>query len=242
MERVKKQKEWYERWWGSLIIISSTIVLIFFFALVHEYVTIIDGQRTAQLYRSLEQLGVLDLNSSEQEVYTAEKLTDDDPILGSVIAPVTIIEFGDFQCPFCKRVAPTVQQIAADYADSVSIQFRDFPLEQAHPQAVNAALAAACAHEQGAFWGYHDRLYETQSDFSDTHYISLARDLALNTEQFLNCYETEKYRSEVLQDFEEGRALGVTGTPTFFINGSKVSGVISYEQFAQIIEELSTQN
>lgn len=242
MGRSEIQKKWYMRWWGSVILFLGAGVLIFFFALLYEYVTIIQNQRTAQLYQSLKQFGVYNpISTTEQQIYTSHTLTEDDPVLGNQDASVVIIEFGDFQCPFCKRVAPVVKEIARDYADTVAIQFRDFPIEQAHPEAVNASLAAECAHEQGGFWEYHDRLYDTQNVFSQSHYFDIARELGLNMDMFSRCYDSQKYKNEILQDFEEGRALGVTGTPTFFINGSKLSGVLSYDQFVQIIEGLSTK-
>ncbi|MBI4021365.1 MAG: thioredoxin domain-containing protein [Candidatus Aenigmarchaeota archaeon] len=153
-------------------------------------------------------------------------LEDDDPVDGNPEAPVTIIEFSDFQCPFCGRfyleTLPGIQNYIAD--GRVRIIYRDFPLSF-HPEAQPAAEAAECAKEQGKFWEFHDKVFENQGAISKSAYIQWAGELGMNVQQFTSCVETGKYRSEVQADFNAGSAAGVSGTPTFFVGPSGGQGV-----------------
>ena len=163
---------------------------------------------------------------------------DDGPVLGNKNAPVTIVEFSDFQCPYCGRFfTQTLPSIKKDYIDTgkVKLVFRDFPLSF-HPNAEPAAEAAECANEQGKYWEYHDKLFENQDSLSSELYIKLAGDLGLDVDKFKTCIETSKYKQEVEDDFNYGQSVGVSGTPTFFINGIKLVGAQPYEAFKQIID------
>lgn len=169
-----------------------------------------------------------------------KELIDDDPWFGTRDSKVIIVEFSDFQCPFCARAAPTVNQIKETYGERVLFVYRDFPLNSIHPKALKAAEAAQCAFEQEKFWEYHDVLFEKQQEWS-VHGISkfkeYASDLGLETESFNNCLDSGKYSDEVLDDLDSGREVAVTGTPTFFINGEKLEGVQTFSAFQQIIDE-----
>ena len=127
------------------------------------------------------------------------------------------------------------------YSDRVLFIYRDFPLTTVHPNAFNAALAAECAHEQGKFWEYHDKLFVSQHDLSGTTLRRYAASVNLDTRQFNACLSSQKYASEVQADFDAGRAAGVTGTPTWFINGQKVSGVIPLEAWKTVLDALLEQ-
>ncbi|MBI4176699.1 MAG: DsbA family protein, partial [Candidatus Aenigmarchaeota archaeon] len=165
---------------------------------------------------------------------------DDDPAAGPADAKVTLIEFSDFQCPFCGRFyEQTLSQIKSNYVDTGKIRFvyRDFPLDSIHPQAKPAALAAECADEQGKFWEYHNKLFENQGSLSDSYYKQLAADLGLDTGQFNTCVDSGKYASEVDKDFQDGAAAGVSGTPTVFVNGQKIVGAQPYGVFEAAIEQ-----
>jgi protein-disulfide isomerase len=170
-------------------------------------------------------------------------LADDDPVKGDQNAPVTIVEFSDFQCPFCGRFwSQTLPQIKEDYIDTGKVKFvyRDFPLSF-HQYAQKASEAAECADEQGKFWEYHDKLFENQQ-FLDTESLKqYAADLGLDTEKFNSCIDTGKYSSEVRKDFQDGQTNGVSGTPTFFINGQKLVGAQPYSAFQQIIDSLISE-
>ncbi len=165
---------------------------------------------------------------------------DDDPMLGNIDAPITIVEFSDFQCSFCKSATSTVKEIEDKYVASgdVKIVYRDFPLENIHPQAKPAAMAAECAHEQGEsfFWEYHDLLFEQQSELSAENYLLWAEEIGLDSGAFVECVEDERYAQEVEADFAAGQALGVSGTPAFFINGKMFEGAQPYSVFEAEIE------
>ena len=156
---------------------------------------------------------------------------DDDPFKGNQNAPVTIVEFSDFQCPFCKKsFDQTEQQLLTEYVDSGKAKFvyRDLPLESLHPNARSAALAAECADEQGTFWDFHDKLFNGQSEWSNqgaddvaATFVSYANDLKMDSKKFEACYISAKYSSEVAKDAADAAKYGVTGTPTFFIGNEK---------------------
>jgi protein-disulfide isomerase len=163
---------------------------------------------------------------------------DDDPVIGQKNAPITIVSFEDYQCPFCKRAFDqTFPQLKKEYIDTgkVKFVFRDFPLSF-HPQAKSAAEASECADEQGKFWEYHDELFNNQASLGKDLYIKLAGDLGLNVEQFTQCVDSGKYSEEVDKDFSYGQQVGVSGTPTFFVNGVKLVGAQPYAAFKQIID------
>ncbi len=164
---------------------------------------------------------------------------DDDVILGDQNAPVTMIEFIDYQCPFCAKVVrevlPTIREKYVE-TGKVKLVIRDFPLDSIHSFARTAAEASECAAEQGAFWGYHDLLFERQAEIPAMDFVSLAGELGLNREAFRSCYEGKRYADEVEKDYQDGIAAGVRGTPTTFINGALVSGAVPLSQFEAAIE------
>lgn len=163
-----------------------------------------------------------------------------DPFFGPENAEVTIVEYSDFQCPYCTRVVPTINQIKEKYGDRVKIVFKDFPLSS-HPYAQKAAEAAQCAHEQGRFWEYHDTLFANQGSLGIASLKQYASGLGLDTEQFNSCLNSGKYAAEVQEDFSDGRAAGVSGTPTFFINGKKLVGAQPFSVFeSAILDELGS--
>jgi len=159
-----------------------------------------------------------------------------EPSKGPADAPVTIVEYSDFQCPYCARVGPTLERIAETYPDQVRIVFRDFPLPM-HPQAQSAAEAAKCAQEQGQFWPYHDKLFASQKDLSVQSYKKYAEQLGLDTARFAACVDEGRYRQDVLIAQQGGQQFGVSGTPSFFVNGRFLSGAIPFERFQAVIEE-----
>jgi protein-disulfide isomerase len=161
----------------------------------------------------------------------------DDPVKGPAAAPITIVEFSDFQCPYCARVNPTLKQIEEKYADKVRVVFRDFPLAQIHKDAAKAAEAGECAHEQGKFWEMHDKLFANQSKLQVEGLKQTATEVGLDAEKFNQCLDSSKYAAEVQKDVDEGARYGVTGTPAFFINGRMLSGAQPLQAFTDVIEE-----
>lgn len=161
---------------------------------------------------------------------------DDDPTQGPANAPVTIVEFSDFQCPFCSRVEGTLAQVLANYKDKVRFVYRDFPLP-IHPHAPKAAEAAQCADEQGKFWEYHRVLYQDQSKLSLADLEATATRLGLDEQKFKTCLSSGKFAAEVSKDTEDAQKAGVRSTPSFFINGIPLVGAQGYQAFADVIDQ-----
>jgi protein-disulfide isomerase len=161
------------------------------------------------------------------------------PFQGPATAPVTIVEFSDFHCAFCKKVQSTLIEVLSRYPDKVKLVYRDSPIDSLHPQAREAAKAAQCANDQGKFWAYHDKLYANEPDASLEKLKKFAADVGLDIPAFERCLSSGKYQSKIQKDVEEGRRLGVTGTPAFFINGRLLSGAQPVENFVRMIEENS---
>jgi len=158
------------------------------------------------------------------------------PTKGPDSAPVTIIEFSDFQCPFCSRVNPTLAQVRETYGDKVRIAFRQFPLA-IHPNAQKAAEASLCAHDQGKFWQMHDAMFSAQQELAVEQLKAKAASLELDSEQFNSCLDSGKYADRVAQDMAAGQAAGVSGTPAMFVNGRLVSGAVPFEQIKTVIDD-----
>jgi len=165
------------------------------------------------------------------------ELSADDPSVGSASAPVTIVEFSDFQCPYCQRVAPTIKQVRQTYGDKVRVVWKDFPLTQIHPQAFKAGEAAHCAGDQGKFWEYHDRLFANQQSLQPTDLKQHASELGLNAPAFATCLDSSKHGERVRDGVAEGTRLGVDSTPTVYINGRMLAGAQPYETFVTVIDE-----
>lgn len=174
-------------------------------------------------------------------------LADDDPALGNPDAAVTIVEFSDFQCPFCRRFwRETLSQIKSEYlaAGKAKFIYRDFPLSQIHPGALPAAEGAECAREQGKFWEMHDVMFEEQEkqgqgtiQFTGEDVKKWAAKIGLDSVRFNQCLDSEKYKPEVEKDLADGAGAGVTGTPATFINGRLISGAQPFAAFKAVIEE-----
>ena len=168
---------------------------------------------------------------------------DNDPARGPANAPVTIITFSDFQCPFCSRVNPTLARLKDRYGDSIRVVFRDFPILQIHPQAAKAAEAGQCAHDQNKFWEMHDLMFANQQKLDVASLKQHAATIGLDVAAFGACLDNGKYADEWKKDSEDAQAAGVQSTPAFFINGRSVVGAVPYEQFTEVInEELARAN
>lgn len=164
--------------------------------------------------------------------------TSDDPVRGNMKAQVSIVEFSDFECPYCREEYPIIKQLLAAYGAQIRFQYRDFPITEAHPHAQSAAEAAECASAQSKFWEYHDLLFEHQDSLTREDLGRYARDTGLNLKLFNQCIDGRTKADEVIEDFNDGRAMGVNGTPTFFINGAKYAGVFSFEELSSIVDSL----
>ena len=157
-------------------------------------------------------------------------------VKGPKDAPVTLVEFTDFHCPFCGKAVATLKDVMREYDGKIRWVFRDFPIASLHPGAPKAAEAARCAGEQGRFWEYHDLLFESQSTATIEDFKRSAEQLKLDLKSFGQCLDSGKHHAAVEADVQEGARLGVTGTPTFFINGRILVGAQPLESFRKIIE------
>lgn len=158
------------------------------------------------------------------------------PVRGNPNAPVTIVEFSDFQCPYCVRARPTVARVREVYGDRVRFAFRHFPLDF-HPQAQKAGEAAACAGEQARFWEMHDRLWDSPSKLEVPDLKAHAQALSLDPGAFASCLDSGRYAALVDGDLRAGQAYGVSGTPAFFVNGRPLIGAQPFEAFQQVIDD-----
>jgi len=162
---------------------------------------------------------------------------DPSRLLGNAAAPVTIIEFGDFQCPFCQRVQTTLKELLSKYAGKVRLGFRDFPLRDIHPNAQSAAEASRCAAQQDRFWEYQDLLFANQNKLDRAGLLEQSRALKLDDSKFQTCLAEGKSRPKIEEDLKEGLRAGVSGTPGFFINGIFLSGALPASAFEQIVDQ-----
>jgi predicted DsbA family dithiol-disulfide isomerase len=159
------------------------------------------------------------------------------PSRGAANAPVTIVEFSDFQCPFCGNLFPVLKEIEKKYADTLRVVYRQFPLTSIHPYAQKAAEAALCAKDQNKFWEYHDSLFENQNDLTVESLKSRAANLKLDTAAFNACLDSGKQNAAIRKDIADGNKAGVTGTPALFINGRPHREDSSFEGLSKAIDE-----
>jgi protein-disulfide isomerase len=240
---LKNISEWEKMDNSKLLTILVSITLI---------LTVLNLSTTINIYSKINTLNNINTtqDTGGQLTQTLPKNTplpskvkvsfdDNDPVQGSKDAPITIIEFSDFQCPYCaKFYTQTLPQIRDNYINTGKVKFvyRDYPLSF-HQYAKKAAEAADCAQEQGKFWEFHDMIYENQASLNNEKLKQYAIDLGLNTNEFNTCLDSGKMSQEVMKDFQDGSSYGVTGTPAFFINGTKLVGAQPYEAFQRIIEQ-----
>jgi protein-disulfide isomerase len=164
-----------------------------------------------------------------------EVSVDDDPALGPADAPITIVEFSDFNCPYCQRFQQqTFQPLMDAYPDQIRFVYRDFPITS--QDSFYAAQAAECADEQGSYWEYHDALFTGAYGLGDEAYRQYAEELGLDADALVSCVDEGRYADEVQADAREAASLGVSGTPTFFINGVPLVGAQPLTRFAQVID------
>jgi protein-disulfide isomerase len=166
-----------------------------------------------------------------------EVATEGHPSHGSADAPVTIVEFSDFECPYCQGMLGTIKNVQEAYGEKVRLVYRQFPLNSIHPNAQKAAEASLCAKDQGKFWEMHDLMFEDQRGLSVEALTKKAVSLELDGSTFERCLTSNKYAEQVKQDVMDGTVVGVTGTPAIFINGRPLVGNVPYDQLAEIIDE-----
>lgn len=195
-------------------------------------------KRRQEVFSKLESQAGLKILLQPPRLHVA---ADGSAVTGPKDAPVTIVEFSDFQCPFCRRAEDSLTAVRKEYGNKLRTVYRDYPLP-IHDHALKAAQAARCAEEQGKFWPYHDALFADQTKLDDAGLKATAAKLKLKTKQFDSCLDSGKYADAVKKDSDYGSSLGVHGTPAFFINGRFLDGAQPPQAFEEVInDELARQ-
>jgi len=222
--------------WKILLFLGLVLVLGFILASAFYVIQLITtgewkkGQIASNLQNS-------DKKISETQL---EQITKDSYWLGAANPKVTVIEFGDFSCSMCKSSFPNVREIGIKYKDSIKIIFKDFPVVSDNSSTLS--LAARCVGEQGFFWPMYDKLFINQGISKEEEFIELAKQIGADTTRFKVCFDNKRYATQINQDFEDGKSLNISGTPTWFINGVKIEGDIPRDTFIEIIESLLNNN
>ena len=196
-------------------------------------------ERQAQAMKKLQQR----LNSEKKvavllEPYRLALNNNGAPALGPDNAPVTLVEFSDFDCPYCGRFHPTLKQLSDKFGNQLRVVYRQYPIPSLHPNAFKAAEASLCAHDQGKFWQMHDLMFSEQGRLSVSELKVKAGRLGLNQKKFDTCLDTGRYTEQVQNDIKEAQKVGVTGTPALFVNGVSVEGgAVSLDVVAKAIDE-----
>jgi protein-disulfide isomerase len=177
-------------------------------------------------------------DSTEQVTRRYDIPTKGFPGIGPADAAITIVEFSDYQCPYCQKWHDQVyEQLMAAYPGKIRLVYRNLPLTQIHPQSMNSAEAAMCAGDQNAFWKFHDKLFENSDALNDDIYGTIAADLGLDTTAFEKCMNDHKHQAAIEEDMQFAIDLGVQSTPTFFVNGLAIVGAQPLSVFQQVIDE-----
>ena len=239
---------------GMIVALVAVVAVAAFFA--GAYFSNLDSDvltksELEEVISKLESKMAITQQAESQPSQPVKISLDNDPIRGDPNAPITILEFSDFQCPFCARFhVQTLPLLLEEYIDAgkVNLVYRDFPIQSIHPNALPAAVAAECANEQGKYWEYHDTLFEKQSvwsrlnsDAAISTFSQFATDVGLEQQQFDSCLGSGKYLEEVQHDMREGREYDITGTPGFFVGNEeigfvKITGAQPFEIFKRVID------
>ena len=193
------------------------------------------GERAQAFIEELKASRSTTTNLPFPDMPRIEISVDDDPMLGSPDAPVTIVQFAEYQCAYCGKAGEAIEQVLENYEGKVRMVYRDFPLSF-HPRAIPAAIAANCAGVQDKYWDMHAKLMSNQRALEEADLLAHAQTLGLDIDKWNACRADPAQEQEVVADMEDGAAAGVTGTPAFFINGIMLSGALPYEQFKEIID------
>ncbi len=244
MEMLDKMVPWYKRWWGRVLMIIGTVAIILagvFVFLIVKYWWMIQHGQGGKLAGSF----TASLSNNRKEAQTIDRKdleTPDDPWLGRDEAPVVIVEFIDFKCPNCLRAAPIMRQVVQKYSNQIKYIVRDVPVESTHPGATELSELASCAHFQGRFWLVDDLLYREQNTLptplNNNEITRISADTQLDEMKLRTCLASNKAKQEVQQDYLDAIRFGVQGTPTFFINGRKIEGVIPLETWDVILNSI----
>ncbi|MFH1233339.1 MAG: thioredoxin domain-containing protein [Patescibacteria group bacterium] len=219
-----EKKRWHKTWWGIGLIVVLTIILVFLVAISFYFFDLVKQNKYDIANQKFKLIG-----------QTYQVSTQNNFWLGASRPKVTIIEFSDFACLFCKNSYSNVREISLKYQDKVKIVFKDYPL---HEESQLLAMAGRCAGEQGLFWLMHDKLFQNQGIKTNQQLIELSKQIGVDVNKFTDCLTKQKYLSEIQKNLAEAAKLNLTGTPIWFINGYKIEGDIPHDTFMQIVEEM----
>lgn len=237
LARAPRPPRWYHKTWGRVVVVLLLLLLIlgaYFAILTTSYVgkikrgDIVGGMTETSLAQTARQV--------PKTVHPSLLFGVNDPSIGPEGALLTIVEFGDFECPFCRKAYPDIRAFQAAHPNDVRIVWRDFPLLDVHARAQEVAEAAACANDQGKFWAYHDKLFENQGKFGDAALIIYAQQIGLDLQTFNQCRASDAHLSEITGDLRDSITLGNTGTPTFFVNGQRIPGAVPRSLWEKMFE------
>lgn len=221
-----------------VFVIALSILLFFGFKVLGYYRKIQTGliDTTSLSFESTQASNASLMSFAKAAPGSGQLATTDDPSLGQPGAKLVIVEFADFGCPFSREESYVVRALAQKYPNDIQVIYRDFPLVDLHPGADMAAEAGECAHEQNKFWEFHDGLYRHTGDYTIETLLDVAASAELDVNDMRVCLESGRYTQEVAQDVADGLAVGVVGTPTFFLNGQKIDGAIPFGVFTSLVE------
>jgi protein-disulfide isomerase len=234
-----KLKPWYKKWWGVFLIFIMLLLIAFS---VSSAIYIVNRIKEINAGKNL-----IIAEGEMNKITAAIDGRGEHYSLGPVAAPIQIMYFADYSCPFCKEAVPIIHSLADKYPETVRITFRDYPALQ--NGSVDMALAAHCAGEQNLFWNMHDAIYENQANITSLQsndlnlaLKSIAKGINVNLARFNECLDTRKYLYRLNDDFADAEFLGVEGTPTWFINRYKITGLYPEENLVNLIEGLLAQS
>lgn len=221
--------KWYKTWWGILLIIAAFFILIslsiFGFYVADLSKRIQNGEVVGETKQTPK--------ISPEQTRLIEGLGN--YWLGTSTPKVTIVYFADFACPICKGAFTNIEKLSIEYKNDIKIIFRDFLI---HEESLDLAMAARCAGEQGLFWPMYDKLFQYQGVKTADELLSLAKKISADTDRFNSCFSSKKYIGQIQKNQTDGETLGISGTPTWFINGQEIAGDIPYNDLKKIIDSL----
>ncbi|MFA6198094.1 MAG: DsbA family protein [Patescibacteria group bacterium] len=228
---------WYASGWGVAFIVLLVIVIALIGILAWQVIIFMQNEIDNSSNTNTRPSSLVEESSTNYIVADA-------PSTGSPAAKVKVVEFGDFQCPYCRQMYQIIRRIQADYGDRIYFEFRDFPVSDIHPEAEKAAEAGRCAFDQSnaMFWALHDKMYQNQEHLAIADLKEYAIQVGLEPVRFDSCLDSGRMAARVAADFQVGLEAGLPGTPTFFINGYQLSGVLPDSVLRQAIDYILAKN
>ncbi len=222
--------------WISIAVIIVFAMLAFGFLVMRNYSDIIRAQKLGVnsdfFTESKEGINLKIPDGPQRQVEIGDHATS-----GPDTAKITVVGFGDFQCPYCQRAFPIFRFILNKYSNDVRFVYRHFPVADSHPDSINAAMASECARDQGRFWEYHDILFQNPSALAADDLKLYANGLGLDSAKFATCLETSEKKDLIAGDYEAALKAGVQGTPTYFVNGFRVQGFLPVQAWDELFEK-----